>query len=86
MDTPPAQSVSVRELREHLADCLGRVRAGETLPVLSHGQPIARLVPVEGKQPRARLYGAMKEQIWISPDFDEADPDTIGAAEEYLDP
>ena len=86
MDTPADQSVNVRELRDHLADYLGRVRAGETLLVVSHGQPVARLVPVVAKLPRARIYGAMKDQIWIAPDFDEDDPDTIAAAEADLSP
>jgi prevent-host-death family protein len=86
MDTAPVQSVNVRDLREHLADYLGRVRAGETLVVLSHGQAVARLVPVEPKAPRAGLYGALKGQIWIAPNFDDDDPDTIAAAEAGLDP
>lgn len=86
MDTVTEQSVNVRELREHLADYLGRVRAGETLIVISHGQPVARLMPVAPKMPRARLYGAMKDQIWIAPDFDDDDPETIAAAEADLDP
>jgi prevent-host-death family protein len=86
MGTVTDQSVNVRELREHLADYLGRVRAGETLVVISHGQPVARLVPVEPKTPRARLYGTMKDQIWIAPDFDDDDPDTIAAADAGLNP
>jgi prevent-host-death family protein len=85
MDNLPDQSVNVRDLREHLADYLGRVRDGATLVVMSHGQPVARLVPVEPKAPRARLYGAMKDRIWIASDFDEADPDTIAAVEADLD-
>jgi prevent-host-death family protein len=79
-------SVNVRELRQHLADYLGRVKDGETLVVVAHGQPVARLVPVEAKTPRARMYGALKGRIWIAPDFDEEDPDTIAAAEADLDP
>jgi prevent-host-death family protein len=86
VDTVSSQSVNVRELRDHLADYLGRVRAGETLVVMSHGQAVARLVPMEPKLPRARLYGAMKGQIWIAPDFDDDDPDTIAAAEADLNP
>ena len=73
--------VNVRDLRDHLAEFLGRVRSGESLVVMSHGKPVARLVPVEPKQPRARLHGSMKNQIWIAPDFDADDPDTIAAAE-----
>jgi prevent-host-death family protein len=86
MDEASDVSVNVRELREHLADYLGRVRAGETLVVVSYGQPVARLVPIEPKMPRAKVFGAMKGRIWFAPDFDEDDPDTIAAAEADLNP
>ena len=83
MATP---SVNVRELRQHLADYLGRVRDGETLVVVAHGQPVARLVPVEQKTPRVQVYGALTGRIWFAPDFDDDDPDTTAAAEADLDP
>jgi prevent-host-death family protein len=86
MVTAPHETVNVRELRQHLADYLGRVRAGETLIVVAHGQPVARLVPVAPKTPRARVYGVLKGQIWIAPDFGQDDPDTVAAAEAGLDP
>jgi prevent-host-death family protein len=82
----PHLSVNVRELRQHLADYLGRVKDGETLIVVAHGQPVARLMPVEQNMPRAEIYGALKGRIWIAPDFDDDDPDTIAAAEADLDP
>jgi len=84
METRTDQSVNVRELREHLADYIGRVRSGEAIVVMSHGQPVARLVPVEPKTPRAQLYGAMKDRIWIASDFDDDDPDTIAAVDADL--
>jgi prevent-host-death family protein len=86
MNTATDQPVNVRDLREHLADYLNRVRSGATVLVMSHGQPVARLVPIEPKLSRARLYGALKGQIWIAPDFDADDPDTIAAAEASLEP
>ena len=86
MDTPADNSVNVRDLRQRLAEYLGRVRAGETLLVVSHGQPVARLVPIAAKLPRARIYGVMKDQIWTAPDCDDDDPDTIAAAEADLNP
>ena len=42
--TPPAR-VGVRELRQNLSVYLDRVKAGETLEVTEHGQPVARLAP-----------------------------------------
>ncbi|MES2209991.1 MAG: type II toxin-antitoxin system prevent-host-death family antitoxin [Chloroflexota bacterium] len=43
--------VGVRELRQNLSIYLDRVKAGETLEVTEHGQPVARLTP----NPPARL-------------------------------
>ena len=37
--------VGVRELRQNLSVYLDRVKAGETLEVTEHGQPVARLAP-----------------------------------------
>ena len=84
MDTASEPAVNILELRDHLAEYLRRAQAGETIVVTSDGQPIARLAPVEPKVkkiPRAALYGAYKGRGWISPDFDDDDPDTIAAAE-----
>jgi prevent-host-death family protein len=43
-DRPPAR-VGVRELRQNLSVYLDRVKAGETLEVTEHGQPVAQLGP-----------------------------------------
>lgn len=46
--------VGVRELRQNLSVYLDRVKAGETLEVTEHGQPVARLTPNPSK-PRSIL-------------------------------
>ncbi|QXN96040.1 type II toxin-antitoxin system prevent-host-death family antitoxin [Nocardia iowensis] len=38
--------VGIRELRDSLSRHLAEVRAGRTVTVTDHGQPIARIVPV----------------------------------------
>ena len=43
-DRRPAR-VGVRELRQNLSVYLDRVKAGETLVVTEHGEPVARLGP-----------------------------------------
>lgn len=43
-DHKPAR-VGVRELRQNLSVYLERVKAGETLEVTDHGQPVAQLGP-----------------------------------------
>lgn len=42
-----SQTVSVRELREHLADYLHAAQSGETITVTSHKKPVARIVSPE---------------------------------------
>ncbi|AFU05583.1 type II toxin-antitoxin system Phd/YefM family antitoxin [Nocardia brasiliensis] len=39
-------NVGIRELRDGLSRHLAEVRAGRTVTVTDHGQPIARIVPV----------------------------------------
>lgn len=41
--------VGVRELRQNLSVYLDRVKAGETLEVTEHGEPVARLTPRSAK-------------------------------------
>lgn len=45
----------IRDLRDHLSRYLERVRSGEELTVTDRGQPIARLVPVDGSHTLDRL-------------------------------
>ncbi|MEX1173570.1 MAG: type II toxin-antitoxin system prevent-host-death family antitoxin [Chloroflexota bacterium] len=47
-ERPPAR-VGVRELRQNLSVYLDRVKAGETLEVTEHGQPVAQLGPRPAK-------------------------------------
>ena len=46
-----ADAVGLRELRHHTSEVLARVRQGETIDVTEHGRLIARIVPVEERQP-----------------------------------
>jgi len=41
----PSKRVGIRELRQNLSVYLDRVKAGETLEVTEHGQPVAELGP-----------------------------------------
>jgi prevent-host-death family protein len=47
-----ATDIPQRELRNHTADLLRRVEAGERLRITVHGHPVAELVPVEEDRPR----------------------------------
>jgi prevent-host-death family protein len=77
----PAE-VTVRELRDHLAEYLRQVRDGGEIVVTVRGEPVARLVAPEPRITPDQLFGIMKGQIHMAPDFDEDDPDMIAAAED----
>jgi prevent-host-death family protein len=54
--------VSVRELRNHTADVLRRVEAGERLRVTVDRRPVAELAPLPARDtwvPRARAVAAL---------------------------
>jgi prevent-host-death family protein len=46
-----AHAVGLRDLRHRTSQVLARVRRGETIDVTEHGRLIARIVPVEDRQP-----------------------------------
>ena len=46
-----ASQVSVRDLKTHLSEWLGRVQAGEVVEVTSHRKPIARITAVRQTEP-----------------------------------
>lgn len=53
------KSTGIKELRSSLTETLERVKAGETVVVTDHGEPIARIVPIEPEGERiARLIRA----------------------------
>lgn len=53
------KSAGIKELRSSLTETLERVKAGETVVVTDHGEPIARIVPIEPEGDRiARLIRA----------------------------
>ncbi|MBZ2198695.1 type II toxin-antitoxin system Phd/YefM family antitoxin [Occultella gossypii] len=44
--------IAARELRNHTADVLRRVEAGEQVTITSRGRPVAELTPVRGARRR----------------------------------
>ena len=46
-----ASQVSVRDLKTHLSEWLGRVQAGDVVEVTSHRKPIARITAVKPAEP-----------------------------------
>jgi prevent-host-death family protein len=73
--------VSVRELRNHTADVLRRVEAGERLRVTVDRRPVAELVPLPSRRtwvPRDRVVQALTQaDAGLRDELAEALPDTI---------
>jgi prevent-host-death family protein len=73
--------VSVRELRNHTAEVLRRVEAGEHLRVTVDRRPVAELRPLPARDvwvPRERvLDGLVQADARLRDDLGEALPDTV---------
>ena len=73
--------VSVRELRNHTADVLRRVEAGERLRVTVDRRPVAELAPLPARDiwvPRERVLVALAQaDAALRDELAEALPDTV---------
>jgi prevent-host-death family protein len=73
--------VSVRELRNHTAEVLRRVEAGERLRVTVDRRPVAELTPLPARDiwvPHDRIISALVQaDPSLSDELAEALPDTI---------
>jgi prevent-host-death family protein len=76
-----SDDVSVRELRNHTAEVLRRVEAGERLRVTVDRRPVAELVPLAARDvwvPRERAANALVQaDAALRKELDEALPDTV---------
>lgn len=75
-----ADDVSVRDLRNHTADVLRRVEAGERLRVTVDRRPVAELIPLAARSPwvprRRMLDGLIQADAGLRADLDEVLTDT----------
>lgn len=72
MTTPGEHAVGLRELRHNTSDVLARVRHGETIDVTEYGRLVARIVPVEEREPTPaldRLIAAGRVRLATRPGF-----------------
>lgn len=69
---PKAQTVTVTEAKTQLSRLLERVCDGEEIVIRRGRSPVAKLVRYT-EQRKPRRPGALRDQIWMSEDFDEPD-------------
>jgi prevent-host-death family protein len=76
-----SDEVSVRELRNHTADVLRRVEAGERLRVTVDRRPVAELIPLPTRAtwvPKRRALDALVQaDPALRKELEEALPDTV---------
>jgi prevent-host-death family protein len=65
--------VNMHEAKTRLSELVRLVEAGEQVVLARNGTPVVELVPAAA--PEKREGGFLKGKIWISPDFDEPDPE-----------
>jgi prevent-host-death family protein len=64
---------NVSEAKEQLSALLVLVSQGEEVIIARAGKPVARLTAIHNGYEK-RKPGALKGEMWISPDFDAPDP------------
>jgi prevent-host-death family protein len=76
-----SEEVSVRELRNHTAEVLRRVEAGERLRVTVDRRPVAELAPLPARDvwvPRARVLDALTQaDAALRTQLEDALPQTV---------
>lgn len=65
------ETVTIHEAKTQFSKLVRRAEAGEEIVVRRGREPVARIVPL-AKRGGVRGFGSMKDEIWIAPDFDEA--------------
>ena len=68
--------VNIYAAKTHLSRLIDQVNAGEEIVITRNGRPVARLLPAAEARPKRRL-GTLKDEVWISDDFDEPLPDDL---------
>ncbi|HEX6499097.1 MAG TPA: type II toxin-antitoxin system prevent-host-death family antitoxin [Micromonosporaceae bacterium] len=72
MATLGEHSVGLRELRHYTSEVLARVRHGETIDVTEYGRLVARIVPVQEREPTPtleRLIAAGRVRLATRPGY-----------------
>ena len=68
--------VNIHEAKTHLSRLVDRAAAGEEIVIARAGKPVAKLVAYVRETPDREL-GAWRGRVWMAPDFDETDVDTV---------
>ena len=73
--------VNIHDAKTHLSRLVDRAAAGEEITIARAGKPVAKLVPYRPPVER-RTPGSWRGQVWMAPDFDATDQQTISLFED----
>ncbi len=62
--------VNIYEAKTRLSELVDQAHGGETVIIAKAGRPMAKLVPLDAPVKRKIIYGLLKGQFEIPPDFD----------------
>lgn len=66
--------VNIHEAKTHFSRLLERVAMGEEVVIAKAGNPVAKLVPINGKK-REFKFGSAKGEFVVPDDFNDPDPE-----------
>jgi len=69
--------------KTHLSRLVKRAEKGEEIVIMRAGKPVAKIVALTPLR-KKRVLGLDRGKVWIAPDFDETDEETIRAFEGEL--
>lgn len=69
-------SINIHEAKTHLSRILEDVAQGREVVIAKAGKPMARLSPLQPKQPPIR-FGVLAGKMHIADDFDALLPDDV---------
>jgi prevent-host-death family protein len=69
------QIINIHEGKTHFSKLITEAEAGQTIVIGRNGTPVAMIVPYSPAQLPPRKGGQLKGKIWISPDFNDPDPE-----------
>lgn len=73
-------SVTIQDAKTRLSSLIERATAGEEVVISKAGLRVAQIIPIKEKK-RKRQSGTDRGRVWIAPDFDQTDEETIRAFE-----
>ncbi len=81
----PETIVGVRELKNRLSEYLRRVKAGETLIITAHGEPVGQILPIRPDL-TSRLQKMVEAGVveWNGQPVPPYQPKTVNSSEHLL--